>query len=248
MSAAGRAGTRSRRTGGAPTSSRSTRTRPNSTTSTRSCTRWRTGRGARVGQGRGGQGRRAGLALCRRHIRLRHRIGDPGARPRRRPGDRRTRPRPQTRRARWPSRFRAGCPSGCAGLLSDEYHANEGGHIRIYRADALRDKVSARGLRLTHRHHAHALHSPFWWLKCLVGTSNSEHPAVVAYHKLLVWDMMQPAVAHPDRRVGAEPVDRQERCAVLPEAGGAGCSVCRDVPARARGADPVRSAGRPRSR
>ena len=81
-------------------------------------------------------------------------------------------------------------PERVCWALSDEYHANEGGHIRIYRADVLRDKVLGRGLRLTHSHHAHALHSPFWWLKCLVGTSNSEHPAVVAYHKLLVWDMV----------------------------------------------------------
>jgi hypothetical protein len=74
--------------------------------------------------------------------------------------------------------------------LSDEYHANEGGHIRIYRADALRDKVLAHDLRLTHTHHAHALHSPFWWLKCAVGTSKDDHPAVAAYHRLLVWDMV----------------------------------------------------------
>jgi SAM-dependent methyltransferase len=81
-------------------------------------------------------------------------------------------------------------PERVCWALSDEYHANEGGHIRIYRAAALRDKVLVHGLRLTHTHHAHALHSPFWWLKCLVGTSNSDHPAVAAYHKLLVWDMV----------------------------------------------------------
>jgi SAM-dependent methyltransferase len=81
-------------------------------------------------------------------------------------------------------------PERVCWALSDEYHANEGGHIRIYRADALRDKVLGHGLRLTHTHHAHALHSPFWWLKCAVGTSKSDHPAVAAYHKLLVWDMM----------------------------------------------------------
>jgi hypothetical protein len=75
--------------------------------------------------------------------------------------------------------------------LSDEYHANKGGHIRIYRADALRDKVLAHDLRLTHGHHAHALHSPFWWLKCAVGTSKNDHPAVAAYHRLLVWDMVE---------------------------------------------------------
>ena len=81
-------------------------------------------------------------------------------------------------------------PERICWALSDEYHANEGGHIRIYRADELRDKVLAHGLRLTHTHHAHALHSPFWWLKCAVGTEKSDHPAVAAYHKLLVWDMM----------------------------------------------------------
>jgi SAM-dependent methyltransferase len=81
-------------------------------------------------------------------------------------------------------------PERVCWALSDEYHANEGGHIRIYRADQLRGKVAGHGLRFTHTHHAHALHSPFWWLKCLVGTSNSDHPAVNAYHKLLVWDMV----------------------------------------------------------
>jgi SAM-dependent methyltransferase len=81
-------------------------------------------------------------------------------------------------------------PERVCWALSDEYHANEGGHIRIYRADQLRGKVLAHGLRFTHTHHAHALHSPFWWLKCLVGTSNSDHPAVKAYHQMLVWDLM----------------------------------------------------------
>src|SRR6202045_5017222 len=82
-------------------------------------------------------------------------------------------------------------PERVCWLLSDEYHANEGGHVRIYRASELRDKIAGGGMELTHAHHAHALHSPFWWLKCAVGVSNSDHPAVAAYHKLLVWDLMQ---------------------------------------------------------
>lgn len=81
-------------------------------------------------------------------------------------------------------------PERICWALSDSYHANEGGHIRIYRADELRDKVLDHGLALTHTHHAHALHSPYWWLKCAVGTEKDGHPAVSAYHKLLVWDMM----------------------------------------------------------
>ncbi|MEZ0052687.1 SAM-dependent methyltransferase [Mycobacterium sp. MAA66] len=81
-------------------------------------------------------------------------------------------------------------PEKICWLLSDEYHANEGGHIRIYRADELLDKIADRGMVFQHRHHAHALHSPFWWLKCAVGVDKPTHPAVEAYHKLLVWDMM----------------------------------------------------------
>ena len=82
-------------------------------------------------------------------------------------------------------------PERLCWLLSDDYHSNEGGHIRIYRANRLRAKIAGRGMTFTYAHHAHALHAPFWWLKCLVGVNNSEHPAVAAYHKMLVWDMMQ---------------------------------------------------------
>jgi SAM-dependent methyltransferase len=81
-------------------------------------------------------------------------------------------------------------PEKICWLLSDEYHANEGGHIRIYRADELHAKIAKRGMHFDHRRHAHALHSPFWWLKCAVGVDKSNHPVVAAYHKLLVWDMM----------------------------------------------------------
>ncbi|MGI9161797.1 MAG: class I SAM-dependent methyltransferase [Mycobacterium sp.] len=81
-------------------------------------------------------------------------------------------------------------PERICWLLSDAYHANEGGHIRIYHADGLRAKLEAGGLRFTGSHHAHALHSPYWWLKCAVGVDNTDNVAVKAYHRLLVWDMM----------------------------------------------------------
>lgn len=82
-------------------------------------------------------------------------------------------------------------PERICWALSDEYHANEGGHIRIYKASALRRKIAQRGMTFTHTHHAHSLHSPFWWLKCAVGVEQTEHPAVTTYHRLLVWDMME---------------------------------------------------------
>lgn len=82
-------------------------------------------------------------------------------------------------------------PERVCWLLSDEYHSNEGGHIRIYRANRLRTKIVSTGMKFTHTHHAHGLHAPFWWLKCLVGVSKPQHRAVAAYHKMLVWDMTQ---------------------------------------------------------
>ena len=73
--------------------------------------------------------------------------------------------------------------------LSDEYHNVPGGHIRIYRRGVLAERMRAAGLEVTGGHHAHALHSPYWWLKCAVGTTNADHPLVKAYHRLLVWDI-----------------------------------------------------------
>ncbi|HEX9968728.1 MAG TPA: methyltransferase domain-containing protein [Acidimicrobiales bacterium] len=79
--------------------------------------------------------------------------------------------------------------------LSDEYHSNEGGHIRIYRRSVLEDRLRAAGVRVTGHHHAHALHSPYWWLKCAVGVNDDEHRLVKAYHRMLVWDITSaPAV------------------------------------------------------
>lgn len=77
--------------------------------------------------------------------------------------------------------------------LSDEYHAPkvEGGHVRIYRERELRRKVAAVGLEPGGSHHVHALHTPYWWLRCLVGPQDDTNPLVEAYHRLLVWDMIE---------------------------------------------------------
>jgi len=74
-------------------------------------------------------------------------------------------------------------------LLSDDYHNVEGGHVRIYRGSRLVGALEAAGLRFAGSHHAHALHSPYWWLKCAVGVERDTR-ATRAYHRLLVWDMM----------------------------------------------------------
>jgi SAM-dependent methyltransferase len=78
-------------------------------------------------------------------------------------------------------------------MLSDEYHAPKavGGHVRIYSATELRAKLRSAGLEVTGSHHAHALHSPYWWLKCAVGPRNHDHPLVRRYRRLLEWEIVE---------------------------------------------------------
>jgi SAM-dependent methyltransferase len=86
-------------------------------------------------------------------------------------------------------------PERICWLLSDDYHNVPGGHIRIFTRHELETKLRRAGLNVGDHHHAHALHSPYWWLKCLVGVHDDEHPLASAYHRLLVWDIIRkPAV------------------------------------------------------
>ena len=86
----------------------------------------------------------------------------------------------------------AALPEKINWMLSDEYHAPKavGGHVRIYSATELRAKLTAAGLDVFARHRAHALHSPYWWLKCAVGPGNNDHWAVARYRRFLEWDII----------------------------------------------------------
>lgn len=78
----------------------------------------------------------------------------------------------------------------CWWLAKDYSKANQG-HIRIYRKKNLIRLLEKTGLEYRGSHYAHSLHSPYWWLKCLVGPTNAEHPLVRLYHRFLVWDIMK---------------------------------------------------------
>jgi hypothetical protein len=39
-------------------------------------------------------------------------------------------------------------------------------------------------------HYAHSLHSPYWWLKCLLGVDREDILPVRLYKRFLTWDMM----------------------------------------------------------
>ncbi len=82
-------------------------------------------------------------------------------------------------------------PERVCWALSDEYHAPHvpDGHVRIYRRSQLAWLVAAAGLRPTSAHHAHALHTPYWWLRCALGVEEGGRWPVRTYHRFLVWDI-----------------------------------------------------------
>jgi len=82
-------------------------------------------------------------------------------------------------------------PERICWALSDDYHNVPGGHVRIYTRGELEAKLAQAGLAAGARHHAHGLHSPYWWLKCAVGVHDDGHPLARAYHRLLVWDIVK---------------------------------------------------------
>ncbi len=84
---------------------------------------------------------------------------------------------------RWPEKI--------CWALSEEYYQVPGGHLRIFRGKELRGEIEGLGLRYYYRHWAHALHAPFWWLKCLFWKSQESNWLVKQYHRLLVWDLLE---------------------------------------------------------
>ena len=71
------------------------------------------------------------------------------------------------------------------------YADQPGGHVRIFQEDTLRREIERLGYRFLGQHYAHGLHSPYWWLKCAFWSRQDDHPLIKAYHRFLVWDLME---------------------------------------------------------
>jgi SAM-dependent methyltransferase len=96
-----------------------------------------------------------------------------------------------------PARF----PERINWALDNEYHDFPGGHIRIYRQHELESRLEDVGLVLRGSHHAHALHSPYWWIRCAGGVNNADRLLARRYHDVLVWQIMKnpPVLRYLDR-------------------------------------------------
>ena len=82
-------------------------------------------------------------------------------------------------------------PETICWALSPGYRNTPGGHIRIFKTGDLVRWIGSRGLRHWRTHYAHSLHTPFWWLKCLLGVEHRRLWPVAAYERMLTWDMMK---------------------------------------------------------
>lgn len=82
-------------------------------------------------------------------------------------------------------------PERICWTISREYFSEKGGHIRIYKTDRLKKLLAESGVICRGINYRHALHAPYWWIKCLVGLKNEKHWLVRWYKKFLEWDIMQ---------------------------------------------------------
>lgn len=73
--------------------------------------------------------------------------------------------------------------------ISSQYHNVPGGHIRIYRRSGLIKLLTQGGFQVYRTHHAHALHTPYWLIRCIVGVDNTKSRLYRFYHRFLVWDI-----------------------------------------------------------
>lgn len=87
----------------------------------------------------------------------------------------------------------AALPERICWKLNEAYYApiSVGGHVRIYSKTDLRMRLEAVGFRFRQDHRAHALHSPYWWLKCAVGLDNEDNILVKTYLRFLTWDIVK---------------------------------------------------------
>ena len=92
--------------------------------------------------------------------------------------------------------------------LGDDLPDLDGGHVRIYRRSTLNTRLAEVGLSPRAQHHAHALHAPYWWLRCAAGRADAEaieeteNFAIRSYRRFLEWHLMQqPALVNATERV-----------------------------------------------
>lgn len=82
-------------------------------------------------------------------------------------------------------------PEKICWALSEDYHNEPGGHVRIFTANGFKADIEKRGFTAYAKHWAHALHSPYWWLRCAFYDTQDTNKAVALYKRFLEWDLLE---------------------------------------------------------
>jgi len=82
----------------------------------------------------------------------------------------------------------------------DDYFESPGGHIRIFRPRQLAEGLADAGLATVGVGFAHALHTPYWVLRSIVGLPRADESALVdAYRHFLIRAVGSPALTALER-------------------------------------------------
>jgi SAM-dependent methyltransferase len=82
---------------------------------------------------------------------------------------------------------------------SDDYFNSPGGHIRIFTPRRLQRLLAGQGLRTLDLGLAHAFHSLYWWMRCVVGLHDESHFLIRHGKKLLTHVMFSSQLTHTER-------------------------------------------------
>ena len=69
--------------------------------------------------------------------------------------------------------------------LSKDYQNQPGGHLRIFNQKKLVSEIQEEGFLFLSSERFHAIHSPYWWLRCFFWNSQDSNFIVKLYKKIL---------------------------------------------------------------
>ena len=109
-------------------------------------------------------------------------------------------------------------PEQLCWLLSEEYHSNEGGHVRIYRASELRERITGGEMELTHSHRCARTALAILVAEMCCGRLESRSSRSRRIPQAAGMGSDAPAEDNPNSRDNAQSARRQERGNVFHQA------------------------------
>ena len=85
--------------------------------------------------------------------------------------------------------FPTAWPERLCWQLDNQYFQTPGGHIRIMDEHLVKEACRLQKLTLIEKYRKHALHAPYWWLRCLFG-QNEKNLLVRSYKQFLEWELL----------------------------------------------------------